>query len=70
MRTRKLRHRVLVLSPAEGGGYLVELVAYPHCQGWGRSERAALGKALKAYREWQRTLEAPETPSRDRIRPS
>lgn len=40
-------YRLHPLTQSEGGGYVVEFVAYPTCQGWGHTADEALQAARR-----------------------
>lgn len=40
-------YRLHPLTQSEGGGYVVEFIAYPNCQGWGRTADEALTAARR-----------------------
>lgn len=40
-------YRLHPLTQSEGGGYVVEFIAYPNCQGWGRTADEALAAARR-----------------------
>jgi hypothetical protein len=58
-----VQHRVQKLTSSEGGGYIAELIAYPSCQGWGRTAVEAVREANERLERTRLGVAEPSTAS-------